>query len=246
MNEEEMHEMAFAYAIHALDDDDRQTFEAHLAECPACQRDVVQTQDAVAGLSEDLAVEPPPHLRSVVLDRVAAEASTVTPLAPRRDGRASSETRRREHRPVRWLAAAAAAVVLAGGVWGVSRTLDPDPTSQVLQAADAAEHTADTEDGPVAVVVSDAAGQAVVQLPGNFAAPQSGQGLPGVVRRSRRRGAIGRSAHRGDGGRGPESPRGLTGRCGGGRSHGRARRWLDPAYDGTLRRRPARLTAPPA
>lgn len=175
MNEEEMHEMAFAYAIHALDDDDRQTFEAHLAECPACQRDVAQTQDAVAGLSEDLAVEPPPHLRSVVLDRVAAEASTVTPLAPRRDGRASSETRRREHRPGRWLAAAAAAVVLAGGVWGVARTLDPDPTSQVLQAADAAEHTADTEDGPVAVVVSDAAGQAVVQLPGNFAAPQSGQ-----------------------------------------------------------------------
>lgn len=172
MNEEEMHEMAFAYAIHALDDDDRLAFETHLADCPGCRREVAQTQDAVAGLSDDFAVEPPPHLRSVVLDRVAA---TVTPLAPRRSSGTEVGTGRREHRPGRWLAAAAAAVVLAGGVWGVTRTLDPDPTSQVLQASDAAEHTADTEDGPVAVVVSDAAGQAVVQLPGNFAAPATGQ-----------------------------------------------------------------------
>ncbi|WP_298746085.1 anti-sigma factor [uncultured Serinicoccus sp.] len=183
------HAGALAYAIHALDDDEQQEFEAHLAGCPSCQDEVDATREAMGMLSEDLAVEPPPGLRSRVLQQVAAEAAgaarqdvgepaarqdaDVTSLASRRS-RSSAQAGRRPS-VGRWLAAAAAAVVLAGGVWGISQTLDPDPTREVLQADDASEHTADTEAGPVAVTVSDAAGQAVVQLPGDFAAPQAGQ-----------------------------------------------------------------------
>lgn len=186
---EDVHAGALAYAIHALDAEEQQEFEAHLAHCSSCRDEVDATREAMGLLSDDLAVDPPPGLRARVLEQVAAEATTgagqdaserparqdasVTPLASRRS--AAQERAARTPSVGRWLAAAAAAVVLAGGVWGISQTLDPDPTREVLQADDASEHTADTESGPVAVTVSDAAGQAVVQLPGDFAAPQAGQ-----------------------------------------------------------------------
>lgn len=187
---EDLHEAAFAYAIDALDDAERREFEAHLADCASCRAEVAATQDAVGVLSDDLAVDPPPGLRAQVLERVAAEAAGqgeesppaqarprpgagVTSLDSRRA--ASRDRAGRMPHAGRWLAAAAAAVVLAGGIWGVSQTLDPDPTQEVLRADDASEHTADTETGPVAVTVSGAVGQAVVQLPGGFAAPQAGQ-----------------------------------------------------------------------
>ncbi|KUG53503.1 hypothetical protein AVL62_01540 [Serinicoccus chungangensis] len=185
--DDDVHAHALAYAIHALDEEEQQEFEAHLAGCPSCQDEVAALRETVGVLSDDLAVDPPPGLRARVLQQVADEAAgparpevdgaagqpdaDVTPLAPRRSRAQSART----PSVGRWLAAAAAAVVLAGGVWGISQTLDTDPTREVLQADDASEHTADTADGPVAVTVSDAAGQAVVQLPGDFAAPQAGQ-----------------------------------------------------------------------
>ena len=56
--------------------------------------------------------------------------------------------------------------------------MEAEPTefeSLVADAIDALPEQFQRVLESVAVVVSDAAGQAVVQLPGNFAAPQSGQ-----------------------------------------------------------------------
>ncbi|OLT14790.1 hypothetical protein BJF80_12570 [Serinicoccus sp. CUA-874] len=196
MTEGEMHDLAAAYAVDAVDPQERAAFEAHLEGCEQCRREVQDLRKATVLLTEDLEVEPPSQLRATVLDMVAAEAqgrpqdstqpgtqgdpvkggtgqdagAEVTSLAGRRE----AARERRGPRPGRWLAAAAAAVVLAGGVWGLTQALDRDPATQVLQAQDAAERTADTADGPVAVVVSAAEGQAVVRFPSGFAAPQAG------------------------------------------------------------------------
>ncbi|WP_151524089.1 anti-sigma factor [Serinicoccus kebangsaanensis] len=207
MSEADMHDLAAAYAVDAVDPDERAAFEAHLADCDRCRREVEELQDLALVLSDGLEVEPPAQLRASVLDLVATEArgpetagaardaaggeaaATGSPAdgdatataEPHEDGAAdvTSLDARRRHRaptrgPGRWLAAAAAAVVLAGGVWGVSQALNPDPATQVIRADDASEHTADTEDGPVAVIVSAAEGRAVVQLPAEFASPRAG------------------------------------------------------------------------
>ncbi|WP_191090944.1 anti-sigma factor domain-containing protein [Serinicoccus hydrothermalis] len=190
-----MHDLAAAYAVDAVDPEERAAFEAHLESCAQCRREVQELQDVSVLLSEDLEVEPPAQLRTTVLDLIAAEAggqgsgrdtttvtthedrgedrpdvAQVTSLTSRRQAR----EQRRRARPGRWLAAAAAAVVLAGGVWGVSQALNPDAATQVIRADDASEHTADTADGPLAVVVSATEGRAVVQLPADFAGPQAG------------------------------------------------------------------------
>jgi anti-sigma-K factor RskA len=68
------------YALDALDDDERQMVEAHLARCPACTTIVEEHRSTLAALTDD---EPPPP---AVWQRIAAQtgaADVPTPLAVR-------------------------------------------------------------------------------------------------------------------------------------------------------------------
>lgn len=69
--DDELHDLIGAYAMDALDPAERTAFEQHLATCPACQTELVGLSDALAELSADYQVEPPPALRSAVLGAVA-------------------------------------------------------------------------------------------------------------------------------------------------------------------------------
>ena len=103
----DIHTLAGAYALHAVDDLERARFERHLAECPSCAAEVAEITDTMAALSDATAEAPPARLRAAVLARSAA-----TPQVQR------SVSRLRIRLPaVRWqrLAAAAAAVVALGG-----------------------------------------------------------------------------------------------------------------------------------
>lgn len=124
MTEHAWLEHAPAYALDALDEQDRVSFEAHLATCDVCTAEVRQLRE-VAGLLATAAASnaPPPGLR----DRILAEARQVRPIAtanvtaagdprgstPPPDARAgtviASSSRRSTILP--WFAAAAAAVV---------------------------------------------------------------------------------------------------------------------------------------
>lgn len=65
------HELIGAYAVDALEQNERLAFERHLETCRACQLELAGLRDALAGLSDDYAAEPPPALRAAVLDAVA-------------------------------------------------------------------------------------------------------------------------------------------------------------------------------
>ena len=114
-------EHAAPYALGALDGAERASFDAHLATCEICAREVRELRE-VAGLLAlaGPAAAPPAGLR----DRIMADARVVRPIA--RDASATSardavspgaSPARKPARPARsvlpWLAAAAAIVVAA-------------------------------------------------------------------------------------------------------------------------------------
>jgi anti-sigma-K factor RskA len=84
MNHEDWFAQAEIYALGALDGDELTVFEAHLATgCPACERHIVITREALTLLPRSLTpVDPPPSLRERLLAQIAAEA-TVPPSVTR-------------------------------------------------------------------------------------------------------------------------------------------------------------------
>lgn len=74
----DIHALSGAYAVDALDGQEREAFERHLATCSTCQAEVDSLREAAASLSETVAMTPPAHLREQVLGNIA----TVRPLPP--------------------------------------------------------------------------------------------------------------------------------------------------------------------
>lgn len=74
-------ELAEAYAIGALDQDEARAFEAHLAGCDNCRRVVRDQREAALALAQSVAAEPRPLLRQRLLERRRA-ATTRRPSWP--------------------------------------------------------------------------------------------------------------------------------------------------------------------
>jgi anti-sigma-K factor RskA len=108
----DIHGLAGAYALDALDDIERAAFRRHLAECETCALEVRELCETTARLADATWAPPPPRLREAVL----AEAARTRQVTPGRSGR-------RDHAPTRWrqwTAAAVAAGVLAVGAAGTT------------------------------------------------------------------------------------------------------------------------------
>ncbi len=115
-------EHAAPYALGALDENERASFEAHLSTCDVCTAEVRELRN-VAGLLATAApdVAPPPRLR----ERILADARAVRPISTTpTDASAATTSPAREHRGVSrfpsgrgalipWLAAAAAVAFAA-------------------------------------------------------------------------------------------------------------------------------------
>jgi len=103
----DIHSLLGAYALDAVDDLERASFERHLRECEQCRTEVDELREVSARLADGAWSVPPPSLRSNVL----AAIRTTRQLSP--------EIPSRPARPVvtRWrrLTAAAAAVVAVAG-----------------------------------------------------------------------------------------------------------------------------------
>lgn len=172
-NAHEIHALSGAYAVDALDPEERAMFEAHLGTCAACQAEVASLREATVALGSDVEADPPAALR----DRVLAEIATVRPLPPVTDLSARRD-RRRWARP---LVAAAAAVALVGGgavVWQQTQ----DSTSQgrnqadrVIQARDARHVSVDLPGGGSATVYTSRAIGRAALVTRDMAAPASGR-----------------------------------------------------------------------
>ena len=165
-----IHALTAGYALDALDPEDRRAYEAHLGECDDCREELGRMRET----SEALAIaasgpEPPAALRERILAAARAEPQVVVPLAPRR----SPAT------PVLGAVAAVAAVVaLAVGLWATQLSGDLDEARSALEReqanaavlADPAARTVALQAGDGRLVVADD-GRAVLVLAGLDPAP---------------------------------------------------------------------------
>ena len=103
----DVHDLTPAYALHALDEGERERYEEHLPRCERCREELAELTESAAALA--WAVEspaPPPTLRKRILAGAAAESENVVPL--------------RRLRPWQGIAAVAACAAIGLGIWGAT------------------------------------------------------------------------------------------------------------------------------
>jgi len=164
---QDLHLLAGAYALDALDEGDRELFEGHLARCDACAQEVRGFRETAAQLGAAVATSPaPPRLRGQVL----AEIRQVRQLPPEVPDLVAE--RRKRARPWPRLATALAAACLmvaliAGGLavrsqQELNRTRTAGAAvAAVLSAPDARTASGPVTGGAATVVVSRSRGQLV-------------------------------------------------------------------------------------
>ncbi|WP_137121164.1 anti-sigma factor [Segeticoccus rhizosphaerae] len=185
------HALAAAYALDALDSEERTRFEEHLSTCAECQREVGSLREAGTSMSALSETEPPPSLRQGVLagiretsqdpveptSAIPARNDTDAPLPGRgaADELATRRGRRPQKSPGRWAAwvagAAAALVLVVGGLtwhpWSPDQsTRQLTAVEQVTRAPDAQRFVKPVEGATVTVVRSSSKGRAVIVAKG--------------------------------------------------------------------------------
>jgi anti-sigma-K factor RskA len=121
----EPHDLAAAYALDALEGDEHDVYVDHLAGCGSCQQEVARLLDTAGSLAVAEAIEPPPGLRSKILENLPG--AIIAP-GPRR---------------LRWAwaiaAAASVAVVVFGALWATTsgRLGVAEQVASVYAASDA-------------------------------------------------------------------------------------------------------------
>jgi anti-sigma-K factor RskA len=114
----DVHNLTAAYALDALDAEEREAFEAHLGQCSRCREELASLSETAAALAFGVASPPPPaRLRERILTTAAAERENVVPLPMRRQWLVRSTAA---------LAAVAACAAIGLGIWAatLSNSLD--------------------------------------------------------------------------------------------------------------------------
>jgi anti-sigma-K factor RskA len=124
----DVHALTAAYALHALDSEEREAYEAHLGSCAKCREELAALAETAAALAWGVeSPEPPPALRGRILAAAAAERLNVIPLPARRPwvGRTTAA-----------VAAVAACAAVAFGVWAttLSHSLDSERSARAAEA----------------------------------------------------------------------------------------------------------------
>ena len=176
----EIHGGVGSYVADALDDEEKEEFEAHLAVCDTCSREVVEFGETAAQLSVLAATPPPPELRSRVLAAIREvrpwppetgspalldATSQPTTAEPATTPAVDELALRRQRRTARFLSLAVAAamvVALALGGWVYALVQQREAQvaattleTQLLSAPDAKVYTTRATNGAsVSFVVS--------------------------------------------------------------------------------------------
>jgi len=120
----DIHQLAAAYALDALDDRERAEFEAHYPTCPVCRPEVAGYREALSHVAASVSTSPPPSLKASVMAEIGSTRQ-LSPLLP--DSVVSlSEHRQRRQRLGRIMAAAAAIILIAAGAFVVGRKSSND------------------------------------------------------------------------------------------------------------------------
>lgn len=120
----DLHALTGAYAVDALEADERERFEQHLGRCPTCEHEVRGMQETATRLAVAAAAPPPAGLKAAVLTAAAQtrQHPPVRDAAPEPEARLRARHRHGGARPRRRsrlavpVAALATAIVIALGV----------------------------------------------------------------------------------------------------------------------------------
>jgi len=133
MTNDDLHELAAAYALDALDAAEREAYESHLGDCEECRAELASLAGTVGALA--YAAEgpvPSADLRSRIVTAARAEPPKVVALRPRRTRLVAGSA-----------LAAAAAVGLAIGLWAALSGGSSNPKlALALQPSGSAQLTA--------------------------------------------------------------------------------------------------------
>jgi anti-sigma-K factor RskA len=125
MEHAEIHELSAAYALDALEPEQRAAFEEHLLRCAECRETVSLFQETAAALAFGVeAPVPPPALGRRIVEEARRERPNVVALRPRWVLPAAAT-----------VAAVAACAAIALGVWTamLSNRLDARPEALALE-----------------------------------------------------------------------------------------------------------------
>lgn len=150
----ELHDLAAAYALDALDADEGARFEQHLETCLQCQREVARLTEGASVLAESSPRRPPAHLKTQILERVDALSTKL----------GQQDSSRLRSRRWEWAFAAAAvlAVVFAALLLVVNQRLDRAETiAAIYGAQDSISISLDTPAGPAEFTFSQDLGAGV-------------------------------------------------------------------------------------
>ncbi|GAA1886698.1 anti-sigma factor [Streptomyces durmitorensis] len=177
------HTLAGAYALHALEPDERVTFEEHLALCAECRQDVAEFGATAGRLALAVSATPRQALKRIVLEEIAGVRQV-----PPRTVRRRVATSPRSARPRRFMLAACLAAAALGGVatWQhqearqareqAGRAQDSaDQVAAVLTAVDARTHAASLPGGARGVVVTSASQNRAVFTASGLDTPPQGK-----------------------------------------------------------------------
>ncbi len=166
----DIHALVGPYIVSALDDHEREAFDAHLLECTSCFDEVVMLEEVPAVLASSIAIPESAELRASVLAEVDRTPQDL-PLRPRQpihpapnNGSAAPRSRF-----VMSLLAVAAAVVVVVGAIGVmsvrsadQRADDAESALSVFEASDRETAAFEGELGTIEVTTSASAGKTVI------------------------------------------------------------------------------------
>jgi len=119
MNGVDIHQLAAAYALDAVDERERAEFEAHFPTCALCRPEVAGFRETLSQVAAASAAPPPASLKASVMAEIG-NTRQLSPLLP------ASVTdldafRQRKARIVRVLTIAAAVVFVGAGAFVVGR-----------------------------------------------------------------------------------------------------------------------------
>lgn len=165
MTDIDVHHLAAAYALDALDDRERAAFEAHYGACEVCRTDVQEFRHTLTQVADSLVAAPPTSLKAKVMVEVATTRQLSPLVAP-----VVALDERRRTRSLMSMAAAAAAIVMI--VVGVASFRGDDQTdtfasdlAHVMEQPDSQVLSLDSQggaEGTFRVAWSNSLGQAVL------------------------------------------------------------------------------------
>ncbi len=179
------HALSGAYAVDALDDDERQRFEKHLEVCPECRAEVRSFSETAALMAEAQAETPPPGLRDSVLSGItsvrplppeSAPVPTTDDDAPTEAAPATVRTLPRRVFPM-LVAASVALILVAVGALVWQPWNSPQSTSladRIMAAPDAVRVTEPVPGGGQLTIVRSDSLKRAVMVGKDVPAPQPG------------------------------------------------------------------------